>query len=168
MRFVHFFSLGLLGVFLASGAFGAAVATPGAEARTALVNDIPAVRAHDLLGVNVRNAAGEHLGKIEDMVVDPTSGKIRYAVLSFGGFLGMGNKLFAVPWDELKLVPKGTTRGGTQKEEYYILDVNKQALRTAPGFDKKRWPDFADPNWATDVDKFYRSHRTAVRPSTTR
>jgi len=120
---------------------------------------MPAARVRDLLGVNVYNPAHESLGEIEDLVIDPSKGSIRYAVLSFGGFLGMGDKLFAVPWDDLKLVSKGTTSAGTINEDHYVLDVSKEALKNAPGFDKSNWPDFANRNWSADVDKFYTGQR---------
>ena len=120
---------------------------------------VPAVKVRDLIGLRVYNPSNESLGKIEDLVMDPAAGKVRYAVLSFGGFLGMGDKLFAVPWDDLKLVSKGTTSAGTTKEDYYVLNVTKEALKNAPGFDKANWPDFANSNWSADVDKFYTSQR---------
>jgi sporulation protein YlmC with PRC-barrel domain len=117
------------------------------------------VKAGDLIGVSVYNPANENLGKIEDLVANPSSGKVRYAVLSFGGFLGMGDKLFAVPWRDLKLVSKGTTSSGTAKEDYYVLNVDKDTLKNAPGFDKSNWPDFANATWTTDIDNFYKGHR---------
>jgi sporulation protein YlmC with PRC-barrel domain len=137
---------------------GVHVAT-GAQVQT----DTPVVRARDMIGVAVMNDQNEHLGKIEDLVMDPVSGRIRYAVLSFGGFLGVGDKLFAVPWDDLKLISKGTTSRGTIKEDHYVLNVNKDALKNAPGFDKKQWPDFANREWANEIDKFYSGERAAAR-----
>src|SRR5512133_1587366 len=80
---------------------------------------------------HVKNAAGEDLGKIEDLMIDLHSGRIAYAVLSFGGFLGMGNKLFAIPWQALKL---------ELYEHAFILDVNKEILEKAEGFEKGKWP----------------------------
>ena len=99
-------------------------------------------RAKDLMGLRVYSPNNEDLGKVEDLVIDPSKGKISYAVLSFGGFLGMGDKYFAVPWDDLKLQSKGLTYGGTQKEDHYLLDVDKEALKNAPGFDKKLLAQF--------------------------
>lgn len=136
-------------------------------ARTDQAN-IPAVKVRDMLGVAVYNSSDENLGKIEDLVMDPSSGRIRYAVLSFGGFLGVGDKLFAVPWGDLKLVTKGTTSAGTAKEDHYVLDVTKEALKNAPGFDKNSWPDFAHRNWSADVDEFYNSRRAPSSGTRTR
>jgi hypothetical protein len=102
--------------------------------------------AGTLTGDRVRNSAGEDLGKIEDIMLDVPSGRVAYAVLSFGGFLGMGNKLFAVPWLALTL---------NERDKEFILNVDKQQLETAPGFDKDNWPDMADPEWGSRIDHFY-------------
>lgn len=120
-------------------------------------------RVSDLLSMPVYGTANEKLGKVEDLVLDPTSGKIRYAVLSFGGILGMGDKYFAVPWGDVGVFFKGATSAGTQKIVYCTLDVSKEALKNAPGFDKSQWPDFADATFANDIDRFYGSNRTASK-----
>ncbi len=120
-------------------------------------------RVSDLLSLAVYGADNEKLGKVEDIVVDPSSGKIRYAVLSFGGILGMGDKYFAVPWQDLHVVCKGATSAGTQKEDYATIDVSKDALKNAPGFNKNRWPDFADQTFSQDLETFYGSNRAAAR-----
>jgi len=147
-----------VGSVLASGVYGD-------EARRASTATV--ARATDMIGLRVYNSRNEDLGKIENFAIDPSSGKIRYAVLSFGGLLGMGDKLFAVPWSSLSLVTKGSTSENTQKEEHYVLDVSKEALKNAPGFDNRSWPDFADSNWTTKIDQFY-GVRKAERGSTTR
>lgn len=94
----------------------------------------------------VTNSANENLGKLEDIVVDADSGRILYGVLSFGGFLGVGDKLFAIPWQSLRL--SGDNKAIT-------LDVDKDRLKNAPGFDKKHWPNFADEQWATSTYEYY-------------
>jgi len=121
--------------------------------------DVPVAKVGDLIGLRVYNSGKEKLGKIEDLVISPSSGKIRYAVLSFGGFLGIGDKLFAVPWADLNLVTKGANSAGTVKEDHYVLDVSQEALNNAPGFDRNNWPNFADRTWSADVDKFYSGQR---------
>jgi sporulation protein YlmC with PRC-barrel domain len=120
-------------------------------------------RVSDLLSLPIYGVGDEKLGKVEDLVVDPSSGKIRYAVLSFGGILGMGEKYFAVPWNDLKVFNKGATSAGTQKEVYATIDVSKESLKNAPGFDKNKWPNFADQSFASDLEKFYGSNRAAAR-----
>jgi sporulation protein YlmC with PRC-barrel domain len=102
--------------------------------------------AATLIGDNVVNAAGESLGKIEAIMLDVASGRIAYAVLSFGGFLGMGSKLFAIPWGALTL---------DAREHSFILDVSKEKLENAEGFDKDHWPSMADANWAAELHSYY-------------
>ena len=71
----------------------------------------PALMGADtLLGNDVYNGDGEDLGDIKEFMIDMATGKIAYAVLSFGGLMGLGDKLFAVPWTHLKPISKGTTR----------------------------------------------------------
>lgn len=99
-----------------------------------------------LLGDKVLNPQGEHLGEIKELMIDPQTGHVGYAVLSFGGFLGMGDKLFAVPFRALEL-------NAGQKE--FVLNVPKDKLKTAPGFDKSEWPKSADRRWGTEIHTFY-------------
>jgi hypothetical protein len=87
--------------------------------------------ANTLKGDKVVNRAGEDLGQIEDFMIDFENGRIAYAVLSFGGFLGMGDKLFAIPWQALKL---------RLTEHAFILDIDKEILEKAEGFGKDKWP----------------------------
>jgi sporulation protein YlmC with PRC-barrel domain len=102
--------------------------------------------AGNILKDRVRNAAGENLGKIEDIVIDPASGNVRYAVLSFGGLLGMGNKLFAVPWSALRPAPA---------RDYLLLNVDRETLERAPGFDRDHWPDMEDSVWQDRINSYY-------------
>ncbi len=104
------------------------------------------VTAKKLIGEPVVNPKGESLGKIEDLVIDPKSGRVDYAVLSFGGFLGVGDKLFAVPIEAMRMSPE---------EERFVLDVDKERLKHAPGFDKNNWPDTSDRTFSTKVYKHY-------------
>jgi len=96
------------------------------------------MKASTLRDTKVKNKANEDLGKIDDFVMHLDSGKIAYAVLSFGGVLGIGNKLFAVPWNVLSM---------KMDSREFILDVPKERLKNAPGFDKDNWPDMANPDW---------------------
>ncbi|QRX82428.1 PRC-barrel domain-containing protein [Glaciimonas sp. PAMC28666] len=104
--------------------------------------------ADTLIGNDVCNQSGEDLGDIKELMIDTRTGKVNYAVLSFGGFLGMGEKLFAVPWSVLKL---------DSVNERFILDVDKDRLKSAPGFDKDHWPDMADQSWSSEIDTYYGS-----------
>lgn len=102
--------------------------------------------ANTLLGNDVYNKEGEDLGDIKEFMIDMVSGKVEYAVLSFGGVFGMGDKLFAVPWAALVL---------DTANKRFTLDVLKTALNDAPGFDKDSWPSMSDKTWASGVHKFY-------------
>jgi PRC-barrel domain len=102
--------------------------------------------AATLQGDKVVNSAGEDLGKIEAIMLDVAGGRIAYAVLSFGGFLGMGIKLFALPWAALTL---------DARERCFVLEVNKETLKNAEGFDKDHWPSMADPIWASELHAYY-------------
>lgn len=102
--------------------------------------------ASTLEGDRVRNSAGEDLGEVDEIMIDLPSGQVAYAVLSFGGVLGMGNKLFAVPWSVLRV---------DEDEQCLILDMDKHTLETAPGFDKNNWPDMADTSLATRIYEYY-------------
>ena len=104
--------------------------------------------AATLKGDPVKNRQNEDLGKIEDFMLDLASGRIAYCVLSFGGVLGLGNKLFAVPWSAFAL---------DTERHCFILNASKDRLKSAPGFDKSNWPDMADPEWIASVSGFYRS-----------
>jgi hypothetical protein len=104
------------------------------------------VKATKIIGDKVVNRAGEDLGKIEELMLDPEMGRVAYAVLSFGGFLGMGEKLFAIPFEALKL-----EAGHNQ----FSLDIAKDKLKNAPGFDKDHWPKTADRAWGTSIYTYY-------------
>jgi sporulation protein YlmC with PRC-barrel domain len=90
------------------------------------------LKATDLLGMKVQGTDGKSLGSIRDLVIDPEEGDIDYAVLDFGGFAGIGDKYFAVPWEALKL---------DQANKKITLEVSKKDLKQAPGFDKNNWPN---------------------------
>lgn len=102
--------------------------------------------ASTLAGDSVRNRNGEDLGKIDELMIDIPSGRVAYAVLSFGGFLRMGNRLFAVPWSALTV---------DEDRKCFILDVDKTTLENAPGFDKDNWPDMANQSFGSEVYKYY-------------
>ncbi|MGH9338634.1 MAG: PRC-barrel domain-containing protein [Acidobacteriota bacterium] len=108
--------------------------------------DLNALSASTIIGGKVRNHQGEGLGEIEDFVVDMQSGRIAYAVLSFDGFLGMGGKLFAVPFQSLSL--------NLEKEEF-ILDADKDKLKNAPGFDRDNWPMMGNRRWGSEIHAYY-------------
>jgi len=102
--------------------------------------------ASTLAGDGVRNAAGEDLGKVDEIMIDIPTGRVAYAVVSFGGFLRMGNKLFAIPWSVFQV---------DEDEHKFILNVDKQTLENAPGFDKDNWPDMAEESFRSQLYSYY-------------
>jgi len=108
-------------------------------------------RASQLIGRKVENAQGEKLGKIEDIVLDESDGSIAYAVLSFGGFLGMGDKLFAIPFTSLE----HKMDKDADDDAPLVLNVDKEVLKKAPGFDKDHWPNTADRTWGAEIHQYY-------------
>ncbi len=88
--------------------------------------------ASTIIGDKIENKTGETIGRIKDIMLDVHDGKIEYLVIEFGGFMGFGEKLFAVPFSALKL---------NTKNQDFLLDVDKKFLETAPGFDTAHWPE---------------------------
>ncbi len=104
--------------------------------------------ANTLIGDDVYNSQDEQLGDIKEIMLDVRSGTIAYAVLSFGGVFSIGEKLFAVPWEALAL---------DTENKRFVLDVDKDRLKNAPGFDKDHWPDMADEAWVNEINTYYES-----------
>lgn len=102
--------------------------------------------ATTLIGDKVRNPDGEDLGEMTDLMIDLEVGDIAYAVVDLGGFLGTSGKLFAVPWKAL----------GVDSENHEMtLDIARERLENAPGFDPDDWPDFSDRTWGSSVHEHY-------------
>jgi len=125
------------------GKQGVKVDTSGAPAK------FVAHRSSKIVGMAVKNKSNEDLGKIEDLVMDE-AGQVHYAAVSFGGFLGFNNKLFAVPFKAFKI------KNDPGSSSYYMeLDVSRKHLENAEGFPSDKWPDFNDLEMRTKWDKFY-------------
>jgi len=123
------------------------------QERLGMTRSIPSKK---LVGANVESPNGEKLGDIEDVVIDLDSGKVAYAAVGVGGVLGVGEKLFAVPFGEFKI------NHDKNNNLVLALDISKERLEKAPGFDKSHWPDFASHEWRNQVDSYY--NRSAARP----
>ncbi|MFO8045774.1 MAG: PRC-barrel domain-containing protein [Halomonas sp.] len=102
--------------------------------------------ASTITGDDVYNMQDEELGRIQDVMLDIKDGNIRYVVLASGGFLGLGDRLFAVPWKALR---------HDKINKRFTLDVDVERLKNAPGFDKDQWPNMADATWNATVESFY-------------
>jgi sporulation protein YlmC with PRC-barrel domain len=139
---------------LAAASFAAMllIAAPPVRAQAGPMAMTPAQR-HDwenlhrvsrILGSDVRTRFGEKIGDIRDIVLDDR-GAIRLAIVSTGGFLGVGDRLHAVPWDLLAPGPKDDR----------ILDIDKARLQAAPGFTSRNWPNLGDDRWLADNRRYY-------------
>ena len=106
--------------------------------------------ATSIIGDSVENAAGDDLGKIDNLMVNLNTGEIEYVVLEFGSFLGIGGKLFAIPFSELIL---------DAERELFILNRDKDYLKNTPGFDKAHCPDTNDHSYFNDVNTYWGSPR---------
>ena len=104
-----------------------------------------------LEGTDVRNNLGESLGDIKDLMINTRTGKVEYAVLSFGGFLGMGDKYFAIPWNAFDV---------DRMHEEMVLDIPRETLEKSPGFDKDNWPTTANHAYFDSVNQHYRQYIT--------
>jgi sporulation protein YlmC with PRC-barrel domain len=113
-------------------------------------------RVSKIIGTDVVNSKGEKIGDVEDIVLD-AKGNVAYAVVSTGGFLGVGDKMHAVPWTAIR------TNTGTDN---FMLDVDKDRLRSAPGFDQSSWPNVNDPKWSSENRRYFPASGT-TRKSTT-
>jgi sporulation protein YlmC with PRC-barrel domain len=129
------------------------LAAPLASLAQASAPDMTPAQRHDwershrlskIIGSDVRTRSGEKIGDIRDLMMDD-HGSIKLAIVSTGGFLGVGDRLHAVPWDALTLGPK----------DDHILDIDKAHLQAAPGFTSKTWPNLGDDHWMADNRRYY-------------
>ena len=105
-----------------------------------------AVKTANIIGSKVVNRQNEDLGEIDEVVIDVFNGRIAYLVLSFGGFLGMGEKLYAVPWNALHY---------DNERQVYVLNMTQGQLEQAPGFEKDAWPEITNERWNRSVHEHY-------------
>ncbi len=131
----------------------AATGTQPTVATKSASTGVQQMRASELIGKNVSNSKGERLGEIKDLVVDTTNGNVQYAVIGMGGFLGVGDKLYAYPLERFE---RTTERGKL------LLNVDKNKMKSAPGFDDKSWPDFGTAAYRGQVDAFYGTKSAAT------
>ena len=132
----------------------------------------PVFRASQLNGLEVRTPAGESVGEIKDLVINSKNGRASYVALSVGGFLGIGEKLFAIPYNAVTFVPEERADGDatpaprnvddapvTSDAEFNdvvgLLDVSKDAFANAQGFDDAHWPNMADATWRNANEKAF-------------
>jgi sporulation protein YlmC with PRC-barrel domain len=102
--------------------------------------------ADTLIGDHIHNMQDEHLGTVKEIMLDMQSGRVAYVVMASGGVLTIGEKLFAIPWEALAL---------DTANHQLRLNIDKDRIENAPGFDKDRWPDMANQAWQTEVHNYY-------------
>jgi sporulation protein YlmC with PRC-barrel domain len=107
------------------------------------------IAAHQVQGTSVYNTALEKMGSVEDIMLDKASGRIAYAVLSFGGFLGIGDRYYPLPWEKLTY---NTEAGG------YVVDLDRETLEGAPSYTDAATATWDDQAWGRDVYAHYGVH----------
>jgi sporulation protein YlmC with PRC-barrel domain len=108
-------------------------------------------RGSKLIGADVENPQGQDLGDIKDVIIDGQTGRVAYVVIAFGGLMGLGDKYFAVPFEALRAEP-GQKPGDRER---YLLNVDTERMKNAPGFDQNNWPNMTDRTWGSQVYKYY-------------
>ena len=111
------------------------------------------IKASNIIGTKVVDPKGDNLGDIKEIVIDPRTGRVAYAVVSFGGFLSLGEKLFAIPFSAFEYK---VTKSDLVESEY-VLNVSRKRLEAAPGFDANHWPLMTDEKWHRDLHTYYES-----------
>jgi sporulation protein YlmC with PRC-barrel domain len=139
-------ALALVSAFALSGPLFAQAPQGNVPPLTAAQLAMYDVRASEVIGKEVKDPRGEELGHIEDMVLDVATSRVRYAVLSYGGFLGFGSRFAAFPLSLFRPAPQ---------EGELLLDVERDALERAPAFDVNAWPDWNEGSYRTEVDRFF-------------
>jgi sporulation protein YlmC with PRC-barrel domain len=102
--------------------------------------------ASSLIGDAVMNSHGDDLGRLKEIMLDIDDGRIAYGVLESGGFLGMGSKLFAIPFEAFRV---------DQANERLVLDVDAETIQNAEGFDPNNWPDTSDLDFIARTHEHY-------------
>jgi len=109
------------------------------------------IKASTIIGTQVVDPKGNLLGDIKEIVIDPRTGRVAYAVVSFGGFLSLGEKLFAIPFSAFEYK---VTKSDLVASEY-VLNISRERLQAAPGFDADHWPLMRDEKWHRDLHTYY-------------
>lgn len=110
------------------------------------------LRAEDIVDADLRNGRNEDLGEIDDVVLQP-NGEVAYVIVSHGGFLGLGEKQVAIPWQKLRVT-------ADKSDPVFVLNVSEEALEQAPSFDRGGWSDIGTEDWRERNDKFYEDIQT--------
>src|SRR5947209_8619573 len=133
---------------MANISMGQSSAGPGATASQSVATDETGdlIASDKVEGTAVYSRSGERLSELQNFMVGKRSGKVAYAVMSFGGFLGMGESYHPLPWDVLTYDPN---QGG------YVVDLDRRRLEGAPRYTSDRQPDWSDRQYGWGIDKYY-------------
>jgi sporulation protein YlmC with PRC-barrel domain len=107
------------------------------------------IAAKQVQGTTVYDTGLEKIGTIEDVMLEKSSGRVAYAILSFGGFLGIGDRYYPLPWEKLTY---NTELGG------YVIDINRDVLEGAPSYTDQATASWNDEAWARGVYAYYGTH----------
>jgi sporulation protein YlmC with PRC-barrel domain len=118
-------------------------------------------RASKIIGTDVRNPNGDKIGDIKDLIIDE-EGNTTLAIVSTGGFLGIGDNLHAIPWSSLKMA---TTDQGKADKGDRILNMTKDQLKAVPGFESEHWPNFSDRSWIEKNRDYFSGHNAPASHS---
>jgi hypothetical protein len=141
----HFWLLALMVCVLIAGQALAAETPKVSTGQTGMASLLGPQRSSQIVGMSVKNSKGQNLGKIDELIIGQ-DGAVKYAILSHGGLLGIGDKLVPIPWRALK--------PGTE-DKTLMVNIDKAALEKAPSFEAKEWPSFAEPEWQRKVEVYY-------------
>ena len=97
-------------------------------------------------GTPVYNPKGERLGKVHHLMIDKYTGHVAYAVMSFGGFLGIGEKYYPLPWKMLTYDPR---MGG------YVVDLDRDRIEKAPSYTDRDMPDWSDRSYIKRIEEYW-------------
>ena len=103
--------------------------------------------ATSIIGDSLENTKGAVFGKISDLMINLDTGKIEYAVIESGGLLGVGKKMFAIPFNQMQI---------NEDRELFVIDRDKDYIKESPGFDPDHWPGTNDHNYLDNVNSYYK------------
>lgn len=103
-------------------------------------------RSSKIIGTAVRDMHDRKIGEIKDLLLDSRRGAVAFAIVNFGGVLGVGSKYHAIPWQILRPSDDG---------RYYVLQADRETISLAPSFDRGNWPDLSDERWSADVERYW-------------
>ncbi len=112
------------------------------------------ISSDKVAGRRVENPNGDNLGHIEDVMIDKVTGQVDYAVLNYGSFLGVGGRLFAMPWAMMKY---------DRQRDAYVVGIPEETLKNAPSFDAAQaWPDMGDHAFGSEIRDYYGSVAASI------